>query len=73
MFKLFKMFLHDVNVLGHDVIKVFKGWNREKEKVTITSMQFYDPIDKMVEKEMAQLKAIKDGEKEGVRKDAITN
>lgn len=60
------MFVHDVMVLGHDVIQAFKGWNCEKEKVTITSMQFYDPIDKMVEKEMAQLKAIKDREKEGV-------
>lgn len=59
------MFAHDVMVLGHGVIQVFKGCNCEKEKVTITSMQFYDPIDKMVEKEMAQLKAIKDEEKEG--------
>ncbi|HDR7220364.1 hypothetical protein [Bacillus cereus] len=62
MFRLFKMFAHDVKVLSHDVIQVFKGWNHEKEKVTITSIQFNDPIDKMVEKEMEQLKAMKDKE-----------
>ncbi|EPZ0458942.1 hypothetical protein ACXI9T_004209 [Bacillus paranthracis] len=60
MFRIFKMFAHDVKVLSHDVIQVFKGWNHENEKVTITSIQFNDSIDKMVEKEMAQLKSIKD-------------
>ncbi|MGN4872537.1 hypothetical protein ACTFSO_11920 [Bacillus cereus group sp. MYBK120-1] len=62
VFWLFKMFAHDVKVLGYDVIQVFKGWNHENEKVTITSIQFNDSIDKMVEKEMEQLKAIKVGE-----------
>lgn len=40
------------------IFKKFKGTNHEQAK--ITSMQYHDPIDKMVEKEMAQLKAIKD-------------
>ncbi|HHT7172097.1 TPA: hypothetical protein ACTZ3H_002789 [Bacillus cereus] len=60
MFRIFKMVTHDVKALGHDVIQFFKGSNSKKDKVIITSIQFHDPIDKMVEKEMAQLKAIKD-------------
>ncbi|WP_242476224.1 MULTISPECIES: hypothetical protein [Bacillus cereus group] len=40
-----------------DIFKKFKGTNHE---LKIESIQFHDPIDKMVEKEMAQLKAIKD-------------
>lgn len=62
MFKVFKMFAHDVKAYVHDVIRLFKEWNHEKEKVTIASMQFHDSIDKMVEKEMAQLKSIKEEE-----------
>lgn len=52
------MFAHDVKVLGHDVIKLFKATNHEQVKATL--IVAHDPIDKMVEKEMAQLKAIKD-------------
>ncbi len=40
------------------IFKKFKGTNHEQVK--INSIQIHDPIDKMVEKEMAQLKAIKD-------------
>ncbi|OSY06761.1 hypothetical protein S2E19_06026 [Bacillus mycoides] len=54
------MFAYDVKSYVHDVFKLFKEWNCKKDKVTITSIQFHDPINKMVEKEMAQLKAIKD-------------
>lgn len=52
------MFAHDVKVLFQQTIQLFKGTNHEQVKPT--SIQFHDPIDKMVEKEMAQLKAIKD-------------
>jgi len=52
------MFAHDVKVLLQQTIQLFKGINHEQVKPT--SIQFHDPIDKMVEKEMAQLKAIKD-------------
>ncbi|MCU5028566.1 hypothetical protein [Bacillus thuringiensis] len=58
MFGIFKMFAHDVKVLFQQTIQLFKGTNQKQVKPT--SIQFYDPIDKMVEKEMAQLKAIKD-------------
>jgi len=62
VFKRFKLFAHDVKAYVHDVIRLFKEWNYEKEKVTIVSMKFHDSIDKMVEKEMAQLKSIKEEE-----------
>lgn len=52
------MFAHDVKVLSHDVIQLFQGTNHKQFE--ITSVKFLDPIDKMVEKEMAQLKAMKD-------------
>lgn len=52
------MFAHDVKVLSHDVIQVLKGTNHKQ--VMPTLIVAHDPIDKMVEKEMAQLKAIKD-------------
>lgn len=55
MFGIFKMFAHDVKVLFQQTIQLFKGTNHEQVKPTSI-----DPIDKMVEKEMAQLKAIKD-------------
>lgn len=51
------MLVHDVKVFSHDVIQLFKGTNHEQVKPTLIVA---DPIDKMVEKEMAQLKAIKD-------------
>lgn len=44
--------------LFQHTVQLVKGTNHEQLK--ITSVQFQDPIDKMVEKEMAQLKAIKD-------------
>lgn len=40
------------------IFKKFKGTNHKKFE--ITSIQFHDPINKMVEKEMAQLKSIND-------------
>lgn len=52
------MFMNDVIVLFQQTIQVFKGTNHEKIKPTLIVL--HDPIDKMVEKEMAQLKAIKD-------------
>jgi hypothetical protein len=52
------MFAHDVKVLSHDVIQVLKGTNHKQVMPTLIVAP--DPIDKMVEKEMAQLKAIKD-------------
>ncbi|MRB05979.1 hypothetical protein GH876_29030 [Bacillus thuringiensis] len=52
------MFAHDVKVLSHDVIQVLKGTNHKQ--VIPTLIVVHDPIDKMVEKEMAQLKSIKD-------------
>ena len=52
------MFAHDVKVLSRDAIKLFKGSTYEQSKTTLIVAP--DPIDKMVEKEMAQLKAIKD-------------
>ncbi|KLA12528.1 hypothetical protein B4087_5000 [Bacillus cereus] len=58
MFGIFKMFAHDIKVLSHDVIQVLKGTNHKQ--VMPTLIVAHDPIDKMVEKEMAQLKAIKD-------------
>ncbi|WP_263704469.1 hypothetical protein [Bacillus thuringiensis] len=58
MFRIFKMFAHDVKVLSHDVIQVLKGTNHKQ--VIPTLIVAPDPIDKMVEKEMAQLKSIKD-------------
>lgn len=58
MFRIFKMFAHDVKVLSHDVIQVLKGTNHKQVMPTLIVAP--DPIDKMVEKEMAQLKAIKD-------------
>ncbi|MDZ5607039.1 hypothetical protein U2I54_08000 [Bacillus pseudomycoides] len=42
------------------IFKKFKGTNHKQFE--ITSIQFHDPIDKMVEKEMAQLKAMKEEE-----------
>ncbi|WP_255285553.1 hypothetical protein [Bacillus wiedmannii] len=58
MFRIFKWFAHDVKVLCRDVIQVLKGTNHKQ--VMPTLIVAHDPIDKMVEKEMAQLKAIKD-------------
>lgn len=52
------MFAHDVKVLSCDAIKLLKGTNHEQVMPTLIVAP--DPIDKMVEKEMAQLKAIKD-------------
>lgn len=52
------MFVHDVKVLSHDAIQLFKGTNHKQ--VIPTLIVVHDPIDKMVEKEMAQLKSIKD-------------
>lgn len=54
------MFAHDVKVLSHDVIQVLKGTNHKQVMPTLIVAP--DPIDKMVEKEMAQLKSIKDEE-----------
>ena len=50
--------MNDIVVLFQQTIQLFKGTNHEQVK--LTSIQFQDPIDKMVEKEMAQLKVIKD-------------
>ncbi|WP_255265676.1 hypothetical protein [Bacillus cereus] len=58
MFRIFKMFAHDIKTYVHDVIQLFKGTNRKQAIPTL--IVAHDPIDKMVEKEMAQLKAIKD-------------
>ncbi|MGE8013244.1 hypothetical protein [Bacillus mycoides] len=41
-----------------EIFKKFKGTNQEQVKPTLIVV--HDPIDKMVEKEMAQLKSIKD-------------
>lgn len=45
------MFMNDVIALFQHTIQLFKGTNREQVKPT--TIQFYDPIDKMVEKEIA--------------------
>ncbi|SCM13145.1 hypothetical protein [Bacillus wiedmannii] len=58
MFRIFKMFAHDVKAYVHDAIQLFKGTNHKQ--VIPTLIVAPDPIDKMVEKEMAQLKSIKD-------------
>ncbi|WP_240687580.1 hypothetical protein [Bacillus sp. SYJ] len=58
MFRIFKMFAHDVKAYVHDAIQLFKGTNHKQVMPTLIVAP--DPIDKMVEKEMAQLKAIKD-------------
>ncbi|MED2903891.1 MULTISPECIES: hypothetical protein [Bacillus cereus group] len=58
MFRIFKWFAHDVKVLCRDVIQMLKDTNHKQ--VMPTLIVAHDPIDKMVEKEMAQLKAIKD-------------
>ncbi|BAR81204.1 uncharacterized protein KNN_00327 [Bacillus thuringiensis serovar tolworthi] len=58
MFRIFKMFAHDVKTYVHDAIQLFKGTNHEQ--VIPTLIVVPDPIDRMVEKEMAQLKSIKD-------------
>lgn len=64
MFRIFNMFMNDVIVLFQQTIQLFKGTNHKQFE--ITSVKFLDPIDKMLEKEMAQLKSIKDekGQKE---------
>ena len=58
MFRIFKWFAHDVKALCRDVIQMFKDTNHKQ--VMPTLIVTHDPIDKMVEKEMAQLKSIKD-------------
>lgn len=62
MFKIFKMFTHDVKVLSHNVVQMLKGNNNKREIPTLIVM--HDPIDKMVEKEMAQLKLINEERRE---------
>ncbi|WP_257206186.1 hypothetical protein [Bacillus wiedmannii] len=57
MFSIFKMFMNDVVALFQQTIQLFKGTNHEQFKPTLIVA---DPIDKMVEKEIAQLKSIKD-------------
>lgn len=52
------MFVYDVKVLFQQIIQLCKGTNHEQFKPTLIVV--HDPIDKMVEKEMAQLKSIKD-------------
>ncbi|QEL68862.1 MULTISPECIES: hypothetical protein [Bacillus cereus group] len=58
MFGIFKKFMNDMIALFQQTIQLFKDTNHKQ--FTITSLKILNPIDKMVEKEMAQLKDIKD-------------